>query len=69
VLYDVLFSYLFTIECFQSLSFGVNDFENLQELNVQDFEQQLVGEQSKWTLTILILCDFFSLFHILAYML
>jgi hypothetical protein len=26
---------------------GAEDFENLQELDVQDFEQQLVGEQGK----------------------
>jgi hypothetical protein len=26
---------------------GADDFENLQELNVQDFEQQLAGEQVK----------------------
>jgi hypothetical protein len=31
--------YLFTyIACFRSLSLGANDFENLQELNDQDFE-------------------------------
>jgi hypothetical protein len=33
--------------CFQSLSLGAEDFENLQELDVQDFEQQLAGEQGK----------------------
>jgi hypothetical protein len=32
---------------FQLLSLGANDFENLQELDVQDFEQQLAGEQGK----------------------
>jgi hypothetical protein len=26
---------------------GAEDVENLQELDVQDFEQQLVGEQGK----------------------
>jgi hypothetical protein len=32
--------YLFTcITCFRSLSLGADDFENLQELDVQDFEQ------------------------------
>jgi hypothetical protein len=33
--------------CFRSMSLGVEDFENLQELDVQDFEQQLAGEQGK----------------------
>jgi hypothetical protein len=32
---------------------GDDDFENLQELDFQAFEQQLVGEQGKWPLTIL----------------
>jgi hypothetical protein len=44
---------------FQSLSLDSEDFENLQELDVQDFEQQLVGEQGKLPLTILIICAFF----------
>jgi hypothetical protein len=35
------------IACFQSLLLGANDFENLQELNDQDFKQQEVGEQGK----------------------
>jgi hypothetical protein len=26
---------------------GADDFENLQELNIQNFMQQLVGEQGK----------------------
>jgi hypothetical protein len=47
VLLDVLFIYLFAIACFQSLSLGTNEFGNLQELDFQDFEQQLVGEQDK----------------------
>jgi hypothetical protein len=29
------------------LSLGAEDFENLQELDFQDFEQQLAGEQGK----------------------
>jgi hypothetical protein len=29
------------------LSLGADDFENLQELDFQDFEQQLAGEQGK----------------------
>jgi hypothetical protein len=32
---------------FQSLSLGVDDFENLQELNEEEFEQQEVREQGK----------------------
>jgi hypothetical protein len=40
----MLFIYLFAIDCFRSLSLGVDDFENLQELDFQDFEQQLAGE-------------------------
>jgi hypothetical protein len=47
VLLDVLFIYLFAIACFRSLSLGANEFGNLQELDFQDFEQQLVGEQDK----------------------
>jgi hypothetical protein len=39
--------YLFVFACFRSLSLGADDFENLQELDVQDFEQQLAGEQDK----------------------
>jgi hypothetical protein len=35
------------IAYFQSLLLGADDFENLQELDIQDFEQQLVGEQGK----------------------
>jgi hypothetical protein len=37
---------LFTL-LFLSLSLGADDFENLQELDVHDFEQQLVGGQDK----------------------
>jgi hypothetical protein len=43
----MLFIYLFAIACFQWLSLGANDFENIQELDFQDFEQQLAGEQGK----------------------
>jgi hypothetical protein len=46
-MFSVLFIYLFAIACFRSLSFGANDFENLQELDFQDFEQQPGGEQGK----------------------
>jgi hypothetical protein len=50
--------YLFAcVACFLSLSLGADDFKNLQELNDQDFEQQ-VGEQGKWPLAISILCAF-----------
>jgi hypothetical protein len=35
------------VACFRSLLLGAEDFENLQELNVQDFEQQIAGEQGK----------------------
>jgi hypothetical protein len=44
-LFDVLFIYLFAIAYFLSLSLAANDFGNLQELDFQDFEQQLAGEQ------------------------
>jgi hypothetical protein len=50
---------MFVLACFWSLSLGVEDFENLQELDIQYFEQQLVGEQGKWPLIILILCAIF----------
>jgi hypothetical protein len=52
-MFDILFIYLFAITCFRSLSLGAADFENLQELDFQDFEQQPTGEQGKWHLTIL----------------
>jgi hypothetical protein len=40
--------YLFVcIACFQLLSLGFKDFENLQELVIQDFEQQQAGEQGE----------------------
>jgi hypothetical protein len=40
--------YLFVcIACFGLLSLGTDDIENLPELDVQDFEQQLAGEQGK----------------------
>jgi hypothetical protein len=42
-----LFICLFVIACFQLPSLVADDFENLQELDFQDFEQQLVGEQGK----------------------
>jgi hypothetical protein len=39
--------YLFTcVACFRSLLLGAEDFENLQELDVQDFEQQIAGEKA-----------------------
>jgi hypothetical protein len=47
VLFGVLFIYLFAIACFRSLSLGAEDFENLQELDFQDFEQQPAEEQGK----------------------
>jgi hypothetical protein len=38
---------LFAIAYFWSLLLGANDFENLEELDFQDFEQQPVKEQGK----------------------
>jgi hypothetical protein len=50
--------YLFTcITYFQSLSLGVDDLENFQELVEQGFEQQ-AGNLGKWPLTILIIGSF-----------
>jgi hypothetical protein len=47
-LFGVLFIYLINcVTCFRLLPLGAEDFENLQELDVQNFEQQLVGEQGK----------------------
>jgi hypothetical protein len=67
VLFGILFIYLFAISCFQSLSLIADDFRNLEELDVQDFEQKLPGEKGKLPLTILILCALsFSLVHILG---
>jgi hypothetical protein len=34
-----MFIYLVAIACFRSLLLGADDFENLQELDFQDFEQ------------------------------
>jgi hypothetical protein len=65
VLFGVLFIYLFVVACFWSLSLGANDFANLQELDFQDFEQQLAGEQGKCPLTILFQYAF-SLWYSLA---
>jgi hypothetical protein len=45
--FDVLFIYLFIIACFQSQSLAANNFENLQELDYQDFEQQPAEEEGK----------------------
>jgi hypothetical protein len=42
-----LFIYLFAISYFWSLSLGAEDFENIQELDFQDFEQQTAREQGK----------------------
>jgi hypothetical protein len=42
-----LFIYLFAIPCFWSLLLGADDYENIQELDLQDFEHQLVGQQGK----------------------
>jgi hypothetical protein len=39
--------YFFVYACFRSLLLGTDDFENLQELDFQDFKQQLLGEQGK----------------------
>jgi hypothetical protein len=38
---------VFAIAYFHSLPLGVEDFENLQELDFEDFEQRPVGEQGK----------------------
>jgi hypothetical protein len=37
-MFGVLFIYFVCIACFQSQSLGTDDFENLQELNIQGFE-------------------------------
>jgi protoheme ferro-lyase len=41
VWFTILF--ILCITCFRSLSFGTEDIENLQELNIEYFEQQLVA--------------------------
>jgi hypothetical protein len=38
---------LFAIACFRLLSLSTNDFENLQELDYQEFEKQPAEEQGK----------------------
>jgi hypothetical protein len=44
----VFYLYLFAcIACFRSLSLGIDDFENLHELDEQEFEKQLVGNLGK----------------------
>jgi hypothetical protein len=47
VLFDILFIYLFIIAYSRSISLGADDYENLQELDIQDFEQQVAEEQGK----------------------
>jgi hypothetical protein len=43
-----VYFYLFAcVACFRSLPLGAEDLENLQELDMQDFEQQLAEEQDK----------------------
>jgi hypothetical protein len=51
--YLVYCLFIFYNACFWSLSLGAEEFD------IQDFEQQLAGEQGKWPLTMLILCAFF----------
>jgi hypothetical protein len=46
-MFGVLFIYLVGIASVRSLLLGANDFGNLHELDFQDFEQQLAGEQDK----------------------
>jgi hypothetical protein len=45
--FGVLFVYLFAVAYFQSLPLDAEDFEHLQGLDFQDFEQQPAGEQGK----------------------
>jgi hypothetical protein len=45
--YLVYFYLIACVACFWSLLLGAEDFNNLLVLDVQDFEQQLVGEQGK----------------------
>jgi hypothetical protein len=45
VLFGILFTYLLVFLVFDRTI--TDDFENLQELDVQDFEQQLAGELGK----------------------
>jgi hypothetical protein len=45
VLFGILFTYLLVLLVFDRTI--TDDFENLQELDVQDFEQQLAGELGK----------------------
>jgi hypothetical protein len=46
VLFGILF-YLFTLYCLFSLSLDAANFEDLQGLQDQDFEQQIVGNPGK----------------------
>jgi hypothetical protein len=39
--------YLFACNCLFVIAIGANDFENLQGLDFQDFEQQPAGEQGQ----------------------
>jgi hypothetical protein len=56
--YFMYYLYWFAcIACFWSLPLVANDFENLQELDDQDFKPQ-VGDQGKWHLTMLIIYAF-----------
>jgi hypothetical protein len=53
-----LFYLLFVLLVFGHYYLGVLFFENLQDLEEQDFEQQQAGKQGKCSVTILILYDF-----------
>jgi hypothetical protein len=58
-MFSVLFYLLLVSLVFGHYYLGVAIYENLQDLEEQDFEQQQAGEQGKCSLTMLILYIFF----------
>jgi hypothetical protein len=51
------FIYFLRLYVYIRYRLDVVDFDNLQDLEEQDFEKQ-VGEHGKWSLNMLILCSF-----------
>jgi hypothetical protein len=57
-MFGILFYLFFVLLVSYRYYLDVVNFENLQDLQEEDFEQQLAGNQGKCSLTILILYAF-----------
>jgi hypothetical protein len=58
VLFGVLFYLIFVVLISSRYYLDVANLKNLQDIQEEDFEQQLAGKQGKCSLTILILYTF-----------